>query len=264
MPAKKTKTVKKTKIDEPVSAPVQPVAPTEPAPAPIPTPAPAPIPVPPTAVAETPAETTQVKPELVKAAAVVTVEPVKEEAPNLDGWIAVKELVPQGQGAKNTIKGGLFFLLGLILGLAIGAGGMWWWGNKDKTEVANKTNSIVKDIKKATGISGMTSGAASPSATPAVGIARKDVMVLVQNGSGVKGAAGVAADMLTGLGYEIAGTGNAKGGPYAESELQVKQGKTDITKLLENDLAGKYTLSKTVGTVEETATYDAVLIVGKK
>lgn len=218
--------------------------------------------------ATSPQVSTEVKPDLVKTAAA---QPLQEETPNLDGWVAINEILPQGQNLKNTVKAGSFFLAGLLFGLAVGAGGMWWWSNKMQPAVSSQTAGLVKDIKKATGKTAST--LSTPSVTPAASnlpagqagaVTREKIMLMVQNGSGVKGAAATAADLLSKLGYQIIGTGNAKGGPYTESQLTVKKSKTDVSKLLQDDLKADYQLAKTVEELNETATYDAIFIVGKK
>ena len=84
----------------------------------------------------------------------------------------------------------------------------------------------------------------TPSANPVdkvTGLDRSKLSVTVKNGSGVIGAAGKAADMLKGLGYNVVSTGNADNDDFVNVSIQVKVASSDFLVLLKKDLAS-YTI----------------------
>lgn len=177
------------------------------------------------------APTAEVKPELVMQEKNLPMEPEETSKPAKRNW-------------------GML-LAGLALGIAIGAGGEWLYASKaaPKKEMAAVQPTIIPE---------------EPSITPTPELLRSNLVILVQNGSGAKGAAAIAAETLKGLGYEVAGVANAKGGPYAKTQIQVKEDGKEVRKMIEEDLAGKYVFEDSAETLENTATADAILIVGKK
>ncbi|MEK7186227.1 MAG: LytR C-terminal domain-containing protein [Patescibacteria group bacterium] len=95
------------------------------------------------------------------------------------------------------------------------------------------------------------------------GLDRADLEILVQNGSGEKGVAGTVADVLKGLGYAISSTGNADNFDYSDITIQVKSAQKDFLPILKKDLAGSYTIGSATSDLPASASYDALVIVGK-
>lgn len=87
--------------------------------------------------------------------------------------------------------------------------------------------------------------------------------VAVQNGSGESGVAGAAAAVLRGAGFSIASTGNADNFDYTDVTIQVKNSKKSILSDLEDALSKDYTIGKTSTDLAESASYDALVIIGK-
>lgn len=95
------------------------------------------------------------------------------------------------------------------------------------------------------------------------GLDRSQINVEIQNGSGVVGAAGKAADFLKGLGYKIASTGNADNYNYKDVTIQVKSLASKYMSLLKKDLLTDYTVGTTSADLSDSSTADALVIVGK-
>ena len=91
----------------------------------------------------------------------------------------------------------------------------------------------------------------------------KGLTVRVLNGTTVTGRAGAAADFLKGIGYDIAGTGNADTQDYDSTTITIKSSKSDLLSMLKTDLATKYQIGTTSATLAATETYDALVIIGK-
>ncbi len=93
---------------------------------------------------------------------------------------------------------------------------------------------------------------------------RGDLTIQVQNGTGEPGAAGDGKDFLEELGYEKVETGNAPSYNYKESEISLKEEKSDYFDLLYADLNTEYLVSSESSVLEEDSDYDAVIVLGKK
>ena len=107
---------------------------------------------------------------------------------------------------------------------------------------------------------------AKPTTNPvdkATGLDRSELMIEVQNGSGVTGAAAKAADVLKVLGYKIESTGNADNSDYANVTIQVKSAKSTFLPLLKKDLGFSYTVGTTSADLSSSSTADALVIIGK-
>lgn len=87
--------------------------------------------------------------------------------------------------------------------------------------------------------------------------------VTVQNGSGESGVAGAAAEILKKAGFNIVSTGNADNFEYIDVTIKVKAGKTSLLKNLEDSLSKDYTIGDTSMDLPSSATYDALIIIGK-
>lgn len=104
---------------------------------------------------------------------------------------------------------------------------------------------------------------AAPTPSPAA-VTRSDVKVSVINGGGTPGAGSKMKTLLEEKGYTVVSVGNAKEYTYTDTEILVKSGKDDYAKLLADDLKADYVLGTSSATVEESAEYDAQVIVGKE
>lgn len=92
---------------------------------------------------------------------------------------------------------------------------------------------------------------------------RKDLTVIVQNGSGEKGVAGKVADILKGIGYNVTSTTNADNFDYSDITIQVKSTKSDFLPVLKKDLSSDYTIGSSTSDLSSSSSADAVVIVGK-
>jgi len=101
----------------------------------------------------------------------------------------------------------------------------------------------------------------TPSPTPEPEIAKDELTLLVQNGSGVEGAAGSLASTLEDLGYQQPDTENADNYDYVGLTIKVKEDKDDIYDLLYQDLENEFDQIEQE-TLDEDSEYDAVLIIG--
>jgi hypothetical protein len=225
-------------------APVTPPAPTPPPPPPPPPPTP-----PSSGVinATTPKEETSLKdfPEnVVKSLASV-----------------VEESVQGDNSGKKGSHGFLWVLVGLVIGVGIGGTGVYLAGDKLAALLPKKSQSVKTEQKE----NAATTPTPTTAKTTETGTSkREDLSIQILNGSGVKGAAKVAADYMEGLGYKITETGNADTSDYAKTVIAVKTGKKEYVSLLTDDLSKKYTLSAEVGELPSSSTVDAKIIIGKK
>jgi LCP family protein required for cell wall assembly len=99
-------------------------------------------------------------------------------------------------------------------------------------------------------------GAGSPQVLP--NISPNRVRLRVLNGSGAEGQAGQAAQALQGIGFNLAGTGDAEGVGYTDSVIRYGRGQEDKAMLLKAYLGGG-------ATVEEDTSLrgvDLVLVTG--
>lgn len=94
------------------------------------------------------------------------------------------------------------------------------------------------------------------------GLNRSKLSVTVQNGSGVAGAAGKAADILKGLGYNVSSSGNANNYDYQNVSIQVKAASSQFLALLKKDLAS-YTIGSNSADLSTSFSSDALVIIGK-
>lgn len=92
----------------------------------------------------------------------------------------------------------------------------------------------------------------------------KGLTVRVLNGTDIARRAAGAADFLKGLGYEIAGTGNADTQDFEKATITIKSSKESLLATLKKDLETKYAVGTTSATLSSSADYDAVVTVGKQ
>ena len=114
-------------------------------------------------------------------------------------------------------------------------------------------------------------GSSKPTPTPqetptptSAEVSRGSLSIQVLNGGGVAGAATKMKKTLEDKGYTVADTGNAPSYTYDKTEILVKSAKKAYLPLLEEDLKDSYSLGTSAATLEDSVTFDAQIIVGKK
>lgn len=177
-------------------------------------------------------------------ASVVEVEPVKEEVPPAVAAAAVVE-------EPKKEKGWVWVLVAFVLGAVVGTVSGYLVAKTQRSQTAKTQNTAVVQTPV-------------PSPSPVTTeIKRSELKVQVLNGSGVVGAASKAKTFLEGLGYADVAAGNADG-DFAETEVEVKEGKSSASEMLKDDLKDEYTLADTVGVLDEGSDYDVVITLGSK
>jgi len=97
----------------------------------------------------------------------------------------------------------------------------------------------------------------------AASLDRTKIMISVENGSGLEGAASKVADFLKSRGYKISSTGNADNYNYTDITIQTKSSTITYADLLKKDLSQNYKVSNTTSGLPASSTEDALIIVGK-
>lgn len=100
-------------------------------------------------------------------------------------------------------------------------------------------------------------------ATPTSGTGKASLMISVQNGSGVKGAAASMAATLKDAGYTVSSTGNADNFDYEGVTIKVKSTKSSFLNKLKTDLSGDYTVANATADLPASEETDVLIIVGK-
>ncbi|KKR84041.1 MAG: hypothetical protein UU32_C0051G0002 [Candidatus Woesebacteria bacterium GW2011_GWB1_41_10] len=139
-------------------------------------------------------------------------------------------------------------LIAFILGLAVGAVTMYLVKAQSSKVSSQQETAVVDQTPE-------------PTTAPVTEVKREDLKVQVLNGSGVSGAAAQAKTLLEGLGYLDVETGNADG-DFAETEIEIKADKAAVEVLVKKDLEDEYSLSDTVGELDESSDYDVVITLG--
>lgn len=103
----------------------------------------------------------------------------------------------------------------------------------------------------------------TPSKSPTGTSSVNDLKIVVQNGSGVTGAAAQAANVLKAAGYTIASTGNADASDYTDLTIRIKPSEKTSLGAIEKALAKEYTIGDTSADLSESTSYDVLVIVGK-
>lgn len=130
--------------------------------------------------------------------------------------------------------------------------------NKDKFPEKSKELAQIQDLSKK-----IEAGLAQFSPVDSSGLDRSKLSVVVQNGSGIEGVAGKAANILKELGYNIASTGNADNYDYQGVTIKVKKEKGNFLDLLKKDLSKVYTVSVSSSDLASDSPTAAVVIIGK-
>ena len=92
---------------------------------------------------------------------------------------------------------------------------------------------------------------------------RSKISLNVQNGSGIEGVAGEAADFLKSKGYSVTGTQNADRYDYKGVVIKVKSSENVYLTILKKDLSEKYAVSSTSSDLPSDSPTDAIIIIGK-
>ena len=120
------------------------------------------------------------------------------------------------------------------------------------------TNAFAVDTNVNDGISTSSPGSRSSSSAD-ISSAAQPTRVIVYNGSGIPGIAGVAARELIRLGYKVVDTRNADRFDYATTQIVLQHGEDPLGKQLQKELG--------VGTVvvqdANQQIADVIIIVGK-
>jgi len=92
---------------------------------------------------------------------------------------------------------------------------------------------------------------------------RSKISLSVENGSGIEGSAGKAADFLKSKGYNVSGTQNADKYDYKGVIIKVKSSENVYLTILKKDLSEKYTVNNTSSDLPSDSPTDAIIIIGK-
>jgi len=104
----------------------------------------------------------------------------------------------------------------------------------------------------------------SPTQKATVTKAAGVLTISVLNGSGTKGEASKAAELLRAKGFDIGTVGNADNYDYQETIVKLKKDKMDSKQAIIDALKGTYVVSSTVVELDAGASSDGEVIVGKK
>src|SRR3989338_5182280 len=104
----------------------------------------------------------------------------------------------------------------------------------------------------------------SPTQKATVTKAAGVLTISVLNGSGTKGEASKAAELLRAKGFDIGTVGNADNYDYQETIVKLKKDKMDSKQAIIDALKGTYVVSSTVVELDAGASSDGEVIIGKK
>jgi len=131
--------------------------------------------------------------------------------------------------------------------------------SKDKFPPKSKELVQIQDLLKKVDI-----GLAQFSPVDSSGLDRSKLSVIVENGSGIEGTAGKAADVLKELGYNIISTGNADNYNYKGVTIKAKKEKGNFLELLKKDLSKNYKVTSSSSDLSsDSSPTDALIIIGK-
>lgn len=198
-------------------------------------------------------------------------EPEADPYPDKNPYInTTSPYTTSGMPSKGRSPKKLLLIAGLIIVVLLFLN--FLRGNLFKSSKVTPTPSPVSVETPTLSPEGSSSPSASPTATPkasvssvdkVTGLNRANLSVAIQNGSGESGVAGTASTFLTGLGYNVASTGNADNFNFTGVTVQVKSSKSDFLSLLKKDLSTKYTVSSATSDLSATSSADALVIIGK-
>jgi len=197
-------------------------------------------------ITEIPKEAVEAEPVVTAPEVVVEPEPVVEASiPSVSAPMTTPVI-----SSEPVKKEGSWWMLliAFILGLAVGAVTMYLVKAQSSKVSSQQETAVVDQTPE-------------PTTAPVTEVKREDLKVQVLNGSGVSGAAAQAKTLLEGLGYLDVETGNADG-DFAETEIEIKADKAAVEVLVKKDLEDEYSLSDTVGELDESSDYDVVITLG--
>lgn len=176
----------------------------------------------------------------------------------------------EGRRRKSSKKTLIIFLVLLLLVPLLIAGVTLFAGQQQEEAVPTPTPTSVVFPTDTPAPSATPTAAVTPTVAPnkssidaKTKLDRATLSVMVQNGSGVVGAANKAAGILKQAGYVISGTQNADNYDYQDVTISVKAGKAAFAPLLKQDLSSEYTVTATNTTLNASTSADAVVIIGK-
>lgn len=181
---------------------------------------------------------------------------------------------PQNSGRKKLSKrllvfGGLFIIILLLLGSAI------YFITQDRSpQLEEVTKNITLPLdEEATPTptqepedEATAEEDAEPTDEPNPTLApdNSEISITVQNGSGVTGAAGAAADVLRSAGYSIAAATNADSTDYTDVTIQIKNSLRENLSDIEDALVAEdYVIGSTSTDLAESTSYDVLVIIGE-
>lgn len=130
--------------------------------------------------------------------------------------------------------------------------------NKDKFPEKSEETIQIQDLLKK-----VEEGLATASGVDKSGLDRSKLSVTVQNGSGIEGTAGKAANILKEFGYNVPTTGNADNYNYEGVTIKVKKENSNFLELLKKDLAKDYKITESSSDLSSDSPTDALIIIGK-
>lgn len=156
--------------------------------------------------------------------------------------------IGQNSGSPKRI---IFILIVVIIGLALVAGGFLFYNSRIK-QVSEPTPTPIE--------SGQTP---SPAPTLQAEVEVSSLKVQILNGTGVPGRAGEIKELLEKEGFKDTDTGNAKKYDYTDTEVRIKTVAPEAVFEKIKDALVNYTVIKGAA-LEDTDTYDVIIIVGEK
>ncbi len=179
----------------------------------------------------------------------------------------------EGRRRRAPKKRMIVSIIVVFLLILIGIGGIQFFSNSWNQSIAPSPTPQPTPIVFPTDTpipSASPTAILSPKATPKqsaidtkTNLDRAKLRILVENGSGVVGAANKTAQALKAAGYTVVGTQNADAFTYEDVTISLKPSQASYLPLLKQDLGSEYTIGGTNTTLDASASADAIVIVGK-
>ncbi len=206
------------------------------------------------AVEETPAKPAEISTSLDNLAKIVDSSSANPVIP--------PESVAGSGDKKTNLLSVIWLLMSFLLGLALGlfAGYIVWSRGALLTKpVTTVTRTIPRTTVKPTPLTMPT-----VSVTPTPVLVKSSLKIEVLNGSGGKGVAAIARDLLTGDGYKSISVGNAQTTDFTQTEIAIKVSKAAYLDGLKKDLSAKYSVSDSTTDLEDSNPFDVIVTIGSK
>jgi hypothetical protein len=155
-------------------------------------------------------------------------------------------LIPEED--KSTKRNKKIFIVGTVVALLIIAASIGFYFFQNKTQTTSEQVVQITEQSKT-------------DTTQKPVLNKEDWQFEVLNGSGVAGAAGVAAEKLESLGYTVVLVGNADNQNYEKNELIVKEELKDKSDLLVEDIGSEFNITSATEDLNNS-TASARLILG--